>query len=186
MSTLENPSSQLATVLKFYEAIIAWKFEDLEELFSEDYRSKTLPATANQPIRNKVEGIEHARDVGAALGFAPLKVCVVFFRPRIAFLMRVCPTPQYEIYQFIETEGKIWAHVRCEDVRCDFITTNRLTTFLPCTYMQSKIYNDDIKFNNESIFVFSLSSGDNVRITGIDDFIDTKLAADYAAAAKPQ
>ncbi|KAH9959423.1 hypothetical protein BC827DRAFT_1268772 [Russula dissimulans] len=136
MSTLENPSPQLAAVVKFYEAIAAWRFKDLEELFSEDYTSTTLPATANQPVRNKTEGIQHARNVGAAFGFTPLK---------------------YEIFQFTESAGKIWTH--------------------------SRLYNDDLQFSSESVFIFSLSSGDKIEITAVHDFIDTKLAADHAAAA---
>jgi hypothetical protein len=38
-------------------------------------------------------------------------------------------------------------------------------------------------FNSESIFIFTLSAGDNIQITAIQEFIDTKLAAEFAAAA---
>jgi len=39
-------------------------------------------------------------------------------------------------------------------------------------------------FSNESIFIFTLkSSGDNVKITSVQDFVDTKQTADAAAAA---
>jgi len=39
-------------------------------------------------------------------------------------------------------------------------------------------------FANESIFIFALkSSGDNVKITSVQDFVDTKQTADAAAAA---
>ncbi|KAI9453122.1 hypothetical protein F5148DRAFT_1289298 [Russula earlei] len=131
-----NPSPQFTAVLKFYEAIGFWKFDVLEKLFSEEYTSTTLPASANQPVRDKRQGIAYAKTFGGALGYAPLK---------------------YEIFQFIEGAGKIWAH--------------------------SRFYNDDIKFNSESVFIFSLSSGDDIKITGVHDFIDTKLAADFAAAA---
>jgi hypothetical protein len=51
-------------------------------------------------------------------------------------------------------------------------------------FVQSRLYNESLQFNAESIFIFTLSStGDDVRITAIEEFIDTKLAADFAAAA---
>ena len=52
--------------------------------------------------------------------------------------------------------------------------------------IQSRLYGDlpgGVAFNTESIFIFTLSSGDNTQITAIQEFIDTKLAAEFAAAA---
>ena len=40
-----------------------------------------------------------------------------------------------------------------------------------------------VAFNSESIFILTLGSPDNIRITTIHEFIDTKLAAEFAAAA---
>jgi hypothetical protein len=51
------------------------------------------------------------------------------------------------------------------------------------SHVQARLYTDNLAFNSESIFMFTLSSGDNIQITGIQDFIDTKTAAELAAAA---
>lgn len=67
---------------------------------------------------------------------------------------------QSEIFKLSETPGSIWVH--------------------------SRLYGDvpgGVAFNNESIFIFTLSSGDNIQITAIQEFIDTKLIAEFAAAA---
>jgi ketosteroid isomerase-like protein len=69
-----SSSPQFIAVRKFYEAITHWDFDALEALFSEDYVHKTLPASANDPPKNKAQGIAHARAVGAMLDHAPLKV----------------------------------------------------------------------------------------------------------------
>jgi hypothetical protein len=49
--------------------------------------------------------------------------------------------------------------------------------------LQSRLYTDNLAFNSESIFMFTLSSGDTIQITAIQDFIDTKMVAELAAAA---
>ena len=52
--------------------------------------------------------------------------------------------------------------------------------------IQSRLYGNlpgGIVFNSESIFIFTLSAGDNIQITAIREFIDTKQAAEFAAAA---
>lgn len=69
---------------------------------------------------------------------------------------------KYEIFQLNETPGSIWVH-------------SRLYGDLP----------DGVAFNIESIYIFTLSSGDNIQITAIQEFIDTvsKVAAELAAAA---
>jgi ketosteroid isomerase-like protein len=139
MSPISNPSAQLSVVLRWYDAISNWKFDVLEELLSEDYLHETLPATANDPPKNKAEGIEHAKSVGNSLGYTPL---------------------QYEIFRLNETPGNIWLH-------------SRLYGNVP----------GGIELNNESIFIFTLGSGDNIQITVIREFIDTKQAAEFAAAA---
>lgn len=68
---------------------------------------------------------------------------------------------KYEIFQLNESKGSIWVH--------------------------SKMHGEGpggASFANESIFIFTLkSSGDNVKITSVQDFVDTKQAADAAAAA---
>jgi hypothetical protein len=77
MSPTSNISAQLSVVLKWYEAVSTWKFDVLEEQFSDDYIHKTFPATANDPPKNKAEGIEFAKTVGTLLGCTPLQVCNV-------------------------------------------------------------------------------------------------------------
>jgi hypothetical protein len=139
MSPTSKPSAQLSVVLRWYDAVSNWKFDVLEEQFSEDYRHETLPSNTNDPPKNKAEGIEFAKSVGKMLGYTPL---------------------QYEIFRFSETPGHIWVH-------------SRLYGNIP----------GGMVFNSESIFIFTLSSGDNIQITAIREFIDTKLAAEFAAAA---
>lgn len=77
MSPTSEPSAQLSVVLRWYEAVSNWKFEVLEEQFSEDYIHETLPASANDPPKNKAQGIEFAKSVGKLLGYTPLQVCHV-------------------------------------------------------------------------------------------------------------
>lgn len=72
--SLDNPSRQFSVILRWYDAVTTWKFDVLEEQFSEDYKHTTLPATANDPPKNKAEGIEYAKGVAALLGHRPLKV----------------------------------------------------------------------------------------------------------------
>jgi len=75
MSVTKSSSSQVnATVAQFYKAVTVWDFDVLEKLFSEDYEHKTLPASANDPPKNKQQGIEYAKAVGASLGFTKLNV----------------------------------------------------------------------------------------------------------------
>jgi len=75
MTVAKASSSQVnATVTQFYEAITVWDFDALEKLFSEDYEHKTLPASANDPPKNKQQGIEYAKAVGGSLGFTKLNV----------------------------------------------------------------------------------------------------------------
>ena len=75
MTVAKSSSSEVnATVTQFYEAVTVWDFGALEKLFSEDYEHKTLPASANDPPKNKREGIEHARVVGGLLGNTKLNV----------------------------------------------------------------------------------------------------------------
>jgi hypothetical protein len=72
--SVSNPSPQLSAVLQFYDAITNWKFDTIEELFDDDYRHTTLPSTAKEPEKNKAQGLAHAKGVGAALRYTPLKV----------------------------------------------------------------------------------------------------------------
>ena len=57
-----------------------------------------------------------------------------------------------------------------------------ITNILPHTVEAARLPGG-VAFNNESIFIFTLGSGDNIQITAIQEFIDTKLAAEFAAAA---
>ncbi len=72
--TISNPSPQLSVVLQFYDAITNWKFDAVEQLFSDDYIHTTLPSTAKEPPKNKAQGLAHGKAVAAALGYTPLKV----------------------------------------------------------------------------------------------------------------
>ena len=79
MSSTSNPSAQLSVVLKWYDAVSTWKFDVLEEQFSDDYVHKTLPATANDPPKNKAQGIEYAKSIGKLLGYTHLQVRRAFY-----------------------------------------------------------------------------------------------------------
>ncbi len=74
MSSISNPSAQLSVVLKWYGAISTWQFDVLEALLSDDYIHKTLPASANDPPKNKAKGIEHAKSIAQSLGYTHLEV----------------------------------------------------------------------------------------------------------------
>ena len=106
-SSTSKPSAQLSVVLRWYEAVSNWKFDVLEEVFSEDYKHETLPSTVNDPQKNKAQGIEFAKSMGKLLGYTPLQV-------RRAFINwgRNHVPPQYEIFRLSETPGHIWVHVR--------------------------------------------------------------------------
>ncbi len=73
MSSTSEPSPQLCAVLSFYDAVTNWKFDVLDELFADDYIHDTYPSSANVPPKSKTEGIEHAKAIGALLGYTPLK-----------------------------------------------------------------------------------------------------------------
>lgn len=52
--------------------------------------------------------------------------------------------------------------------------------------LQSRLYGaipGGVELNSESVYIFTLSSGDDVKMTAIQEFIDTKLTAEFAAAA---
>jgi len=87
--TISNPSPQLSTVLRWYDAVTTWNFDVVDELFPEDYQHTTLPSSANQPPKNKAQGLAFAKGVAAQLGYTPLK---------------------YEIIQFSDGKESIWVH----------------------------------------------------------------------------
>lgn len=109
MSPTSEPSAQLSVVLRWYDAVSTWKFNVLEEQFSEDYIHETLPSSANDPPKNKAQGIEFAKTVGKLLGHTPLQVCHVVHSSNSC---RNHVLPQYEIFRLSETPGHIWVHVR--------------------------------------------------------------------------
>jgi hypothetical protein len=74
MAFSKQSSPQFNVVEQFYTAVTTWKFDLLESLLSDDYVSKILPASANVPPKNKAEGIQHAKDIGASVNYTPLSV----------------------------------------------------------------------------------------------------------------
>ncbi|KAI0316309.1 hypothetical protein OF83DRAFT_1173022 [Amylostereum chailletii] len=88
-SSPANPTPQLNTVLVWYKAVSSWDIAALTTLLSENYVHHTLPASANDPPKNKTEGLAHARKMGEIFGNKPMN---------------------YEIYDVNEAEGKIWVH----------------------------------------------------------------------------
>ncbi|KAI0278523.1 hypothetical protein BC826DRAFT_1106158 [Russula brevipes] len=70
---------------------------------------------------------------------------------------------KYEILQFSEHAGTIWVHSRVYGDGPGGLPTH--------------------EFSYESIFIFTVSSGDDIKITAIQDFVDTKLNAELTAAA---
>ena len=94
---------------------------------------------------------------------------------------------QFEIFESIEVPGSVWAHVSGHsDTRCpcahDATQTDRLffvfVFFWPSTpRVQARIYGDipgGHPFNAESIYIFTLSAGDDIKITVVSEFIDNK------------
>lgn len=73
-----NPSPQLQTVLRWFQAIVQWDFNALETLLSDDYLHATLPASAGDPNKNKEQGIAHAKSIAALLGGQAMNVGVQF------------------------------------------------------------------------------------------------------------
>jgi hypothetical protein len=73
-SDLTNPSPQLGVVLQWHKAATAWEFDVLEEVLSDDYSYKILPASANKQPKNKGEAMAYAKSFGALFGYKPLKV----------------------------------------------------------------------------------------------------------------
>lgn len=141
MTLSKTFSPQFNAVQQFYDAVTTWKFDVLESLFSEDYVSRILPASANVPPKNKAEGIQHAKEFGASIGYAPLK---------------------YEIFKSIEVPESVWVH--------------------------SRIYGDipgGPSFNAESIYIFTLSTGDDIKIAAISEFVDTKLQSPPSTTPEP-
>jgi hypothetical protein len=59
------------------------EFDILEAQFSDDYIHKTLPSTANDPPKDKTQGIEYAKSFGKLLGYRDLQV-------RRAFISSSC------------------------------------------------------------------------------------------------
>jgi len=118
MTLSKQPSPQFSVVQQFYNAVTTWKFDILENLLSEDYVSKILPASANVPPKNKTEGIQQAKDIGATIGYAPLKVRYrsthrIGERERTDVFDMI---PQYEIFASIEVPGSVWVHVSCQGI----------------------------------------------------------------------
>ena len=78
MAVTDPSSSPVnATVTKFYEAVTVWDFDAFEELFSEDYEHRRLPASVNAgPPKNKEDDIKHIKKktFAALLGNAHLNV----------------------------------------------------------------------------------------------------------------
>ena len=75
---MSQQSAQLGVVLRWYDAITTWKFDVVEELFADDYEHTTVPASANEPPKNKAQGIEHAKYIGKLLGYPCLQVRLAF------------------------------------------------------------------------------------------------------------
>lgn len=71
-----NPSPQLRTVLRWYEAVTSWDFETLDKIFSDDYVHVSLPASVKEADKNKTEGLAHAKVMSGLFEGKPLKVSV--------------------------------------------------------------------------------------------------------------
>ncbi|KZV76791.1 hypothetical protein PENSPDRAFT_343788 [Peniophora sp. CONT] len=128
-------SPTLSTVLAWYAAAASWDFDALANLFDDTYHHKTIPAIADDGIKDKEKALAYARSISEALGKLPMK---------------------YEIFDHIESDNRVWAH--------------------------SRLYAEEdgkTLFNNESIFLFTLTEGDKPKVKEIREFVDTKTLSDW-------
>lgn len=71
---MSSQSSTLAAVFAWYAATANWDFDALADLFDDDYRHTTLPASADDGVKNKEAALSYVRAVAEALGHLPMKV----------------------------------------------------------------------------------------------------------------
>jgi molybdopterin biosynthesis enzyme len=70
-----NPSPQLRTALAWIEGFNTWNIDLIaEQLSSEQYEHRILPASLNQPVRNKEQYVQYFRGVMLPM-FKEFKVC---------------------------------------------------------------------------------------------------------------
>ncbi|VDB92352.1 unnamed protein product [Peniophora sp. CBMAI 1063] len=137
-----HPSSEspvLSTVRAWYDATAKWDLNALADLFHDTYYHQTIPAIADDGIKNKKQALDYADSVSEALGKLPMKV--IF---------------HYELFDIIESQNRIWVHSRL--------------------YAEK---DGKILFNNESIFLFTLTEDDKPKIKAIREFVDTKTLSDW-------
>jgi len=128
----------METVSAWYAACTRWDFDALAELLDDTYSHTTLPATADDGVKGKAGGIAHARAVSSLLGGKPI---------------------EYEIFESVESDGRIWVHSRL------FGAAESGPTF-----------------NNESIFLFTLTQAGrdaSPKIGQIKEFVDTKMLDEF-------
>ena len=94
---LEGHSPILSAVVAWYNAVTNWDLDALADLFDDSYRHTTLPAIADDGVKNKEQGLAYTRSVSEALGKLPMKVTLRgalhwYFEPRSS-----CCSTKYSI-----------------------------------------------------------------------------------------
>jgi hypothetical protein len=70
----QTPSVQKQTIQAWYRALVKWDLETAGSLMHDDYTHITLPATADDGVKNKEEGLAHARAMSDLFGQSPIEV----------------------------------------------------------------------------------------------------------------
>ncbi|KZV69382.1 hypothetical protein PENSPDRAFT_686480 [Peniophora sp. CONT] len=86
-----TPTPALSAVFAWYAATASWDFDALAVLLDDTYHHTTIPATADDGIKDKKRDLAYARSLSEALGRLPMK---------------------YEIFDHIESGNRVWAHSR--------------------------------------------------------------------------
>ena len=67
-------SSTLSTIYAWYAAAASWDIDALANLFDDSYYHKTIPAIADDGIKNKERALAYVRSISEALEKLPMKV----------------------------------------------------------------------------------------------------------------
>ncbi|KAI0027548.1 hypothetical protein K488DRAFT_74448 [Vararia minispora EC-137] len=108
-TTPPPPSPQLQTVLTWYHALASWDLDTVSSLMRDDYTHVTLPATADDGVKDKEEGLAYARGIANLFGGFPVK---------------------HEIYDVVESGDKIWVHSKLLGSLPSGVTFNNESLFL--------------------------------------------------------
>jgi hypothetical protein len=70
----KTPSSQLKTVLDYFDLVKVFNLDELEKLFTDDFVQSTIPSSLNVPPRTKQEDLEFLRGLSEQMEGKHLQV----------------------------------------------------------------------------------------------------------------